>query len=146
MVAGSALGVHWKQFIAECGIENGCQFVTQFFLNPPDCLYTKKSWEFLQSYSKTKEKPNKYELFWVLSKFGEARVTKKLRTMSWMTAFFSLFRLNKQRYLPLSFVRIVRKCTTGSVVVHSIGTSRRWHVLPSKKCLLLLLPMPSNRV
>ena len=31
------------QFIAECGIEYGCQIVTQFFLNPPDCLYTKKS-------------------------------------------------------------------------------------------------------
>ena len=40
------------QFIAECGIEYGLQFVTQFFLNSPDCLYTKKSWEFLQSYEK----------------------------------------------------------------------------------------------
>ena len=32
-----------EQFIAERGIEYGCQFVTQFFLNSPDCLYTKKS-------------------------------------------------------------------------------------------------------
>ena len=50
---GSLSGVHWKQFIAECGIEYGCQFVTPFSLNPPDCLYTKKSREFLQSYEKT---------------------------------------------------------------------------------------------
>jgi hypothetical protein len=41
------------QFIAECGIEYGLQFVTQFFLNPPDCLYTKKFCDFLQSYEKT---------------------------------------------------------------------------------------------
>jgi hypothetical protein len=40
------------QFIAECGIEYGLQFVTQFFLNSPDCLYTKKSCEFFQSYKK----------------------------------------------------------------------------------------------
>jgi hypothetical protein len=31
------------QFIAECGIEYGCQFVTLFFFNPPDSLYTKKA-------------------------------------------------------------------------------------------------------
>jgi hypothetical protein len=52
---GSASGVHWKQFIAECGIEYGCQIVTQIFINSPDCLYTKKSWEFLQSYEKNME-------------------------------------------------------------------------------------------
>ena len=52
---GPASGVLWMQFIAECGIEYGCQFVTQIFLNPPDCLYTKKSWEILQSYKKTLE-------------------------------------------------------------------------------------------
>ena len=31
------------QFIAEYGIEYGLQFVTQIFLNSPDCLYIKKS-------------------------------------------------------------------------------------------------------
>ena len=57
--AGSASGVHWMQFIAECGIEYGCQIVTLFFLNLPDCLYTKKSWEFLQSYEKSSEMQKK---------------------------------------------------------------------------------------
>ena len=42
-----------EQFIAERGIEYGLQFVTQFFLNSPDCLYLKKSSEFLQSYEKS---------------------------------------------------------------------------------------------
>ena len=60
---GSLSGVHWKQFIAECGIEYGCQFVTQFFLNPPDCLYTKKSWEILQSYEKSSAKQRNSFLF-----------------------------------------------------------------------------------
>ena len=41
------------QFIAKCGIEYGCQFVTQFFLNLPDSLYTKKSKKSFQSYSNT---------------------------------------------------------------------------------------------
>jgi hypothetical protein len=41
-----------KQFIAERGIENGLQFVTRISLNFPDCLYLKKSCEFLQSYEK----------------------------------------------------------------------------------------------
>jgi hypothetical protein len=40
------------QFIAKCGIEYGLQFVTQFFLNPLDCLYTKKSKKSFQSYKK----------------------------------------------------------------------------------------------
>ena len=46
------VGCSLTQFIAECGIEYGRQFVTQFFLNPPDCLYTKKFCDFLQSYEK----------------------------------------------------------------------------------------------
>ena len=46
------LQVFIEQFIAERGIEYGLQFVTQFFLNSPDCLYLKKSYEFLQSYDK----------------------------------------------------------------------------------------------
>jgi len=64
---GTSSGVHWKQFIAECGIEYSCQFVTQFFLNPPDCLYTKKSWEFLQSYKKKEIAPSFWEIFGVIS-------------------------------------------------------------------------------
>jgi len=48
-----------EQFIAECRIENGLQFVTRFFLNSPDCLYLKKSCEFLQSFGKTREEQNK---------------------------------------------------------------------------------------
>ena len=69
---GSASGVHWMHFIAECGIEYGFQFVTQFFLNLPDCLYTKKSWEFLQSYKKTSGEQNKFICFFfrVPSKFA----------------------------------------------------------------------------
>ena len=39
-----------EQFIAERGIEYGLQIVTSFFLNPPDGLYLKKSYEFLQCY------------------------------------------------------------------------------------------------
>ena len=49
------LRVFIEQFIAERGIEYGLQFVTQFFLNSPDCLYLKKSYEFLQSYEKKRE-------------------------------------------------------------------------------------------
>ena len=52
-----------EQFIAERGIEYGLQFVTQFFLNFPDCLYTKKSWEFLQSYEKTRAKQKNFSFF-----------------------------------------------------------------------------------
>jgi len=52
-----------EQFIPERGIEYGLQFVTQIFLNFPDCLYLKRSYNFLQSYEKTKEKPNLFELF-----------------------------------------------------------------------------------
>ena len=51
---GSASGAHWKQFIAERGIEYGLQFVTPFFINSPNCLYTKKSSNFLQSYEKSR--------------------------------------------------------------------------------------------
>jgi hypothetical protein len=45
------------QFIAECGIEYGLQIVIQFFFNPPDCLYLKKSIKFLQSYEKSSKEP-----------------------------------------------------------------------------------------
>ena len=38
-----SIGCSLMQIIAECGIEYGCQIVTQFFLNSPDCLYAKKS-------------------------------------------------------------------------------------------------------
>ena len=38
-----------EQFIAERGIENGLQSVTQKILKSPDCLYLKKSCKFLQS-------------------------------------------------------------------------------------------------
>ena len=52
--AGDSLsGAHWKQFIAERGIEYGLQIVTRFFLNSPDSLYLKKSCKFLQSYEKS---------------------------------------------------------------------------------------------
>ena len=43
-----------EQFIAERGIEYGLQFVTQKILNPPDCLYRKKSCEFLHCYEKSR--------------------------------------------------------------------------------------------
>jgi len=46
------LRVFIEQFIAERGIEYGLQIVTRKFLNPPDCLYLKKSCKFLQSYKK----------------------------------------------------------------------------------------------
>jgi hypothetical protein len=41
-----------EQFIAEHGIEYDLQFVTPFFLNSLECLYTKKACKFLQSYEK----------------------------------------------------------------------------------------------
>jgi hypothetical protein len=80
---GSLSGVLWMQFIAECGIEYGCQIVTQFFLNLPDCLYLKKSWEFLQSYEKSREMQKKSALFFSFprrSNFGKAKITKKSRS------------------------------------------------------------------
>jgi len=36
-------------------IEYGCQFVTPFSFNSPDCLYIKKSCDFFQSYGKRSE-------------------------------------------------------------------------------------------
>jgi hypothetical protein len=46
------------QFIAECGIEYGCQFVTQIFVNPPDCLYTKEKLQILPKLPKIVVKNN----------------------------------------------------------------------------------------
>ena len=57
------VGCSLTQFIAECGIEYGRQFVTHFFLNPPDCLYTKKFCDFFQSYGKTSAEQNKLVCF-----------------------------------------------------------------------------------
>ncbi len=67
------------QFIAECGIEYGLQFVTQFFLNSPDCLYIKKYCNFLQSYKKSRAIQNKFAFIFIAeqSNFGRAKVTKK---------------------------------------------------------------------
>jgi len=68
------------QFVAECRIENGLQFVTQKILNPPDCLYLKESCKFLQSYEKTSEIQKEKTLFFLFPSeinFGEAKVTKK---------------------------------------------------------------------
>ena len=68
-------GVHWVHFIAECGIEYGLQFVTQFFLNSPDCLYTKKSWEFFQSYEKkvrNTKRIHKFFVLWLRRKFSKS--------------------------------------------------------------------------
>ena len=58
---GLASGVLWlakrakhdyidKQIKAECGIENRLLFVTQIFLNPPNCLYLQKVCDFIQKY------------------------------------------------------------------------------------------------
>ena len=77
MVAGSASGVHWMQFIAECGIEYGCQFVTLFSFNSPDCLYTKKFCDFFQSYEKTRAEQNKLDYFLCRVHCNLFRVTKK---------------------------------------------------------------------
>ena len=52
MAGDPSSGAHWKQFIAERGIENGLQSVTQKILKSPDCLYLKKSCKFVQSYKK----------------------------------------------------------------------------------------------
>ena len=38
------------QFVAERRIENGLQFVTPIFLNPPHCLYIKKNCFSFQNY------------------------------------------------------------------------------------------------
>ena len=64
MAGGSSSGVHWMQFIAEWRIENGLQFVTRFLLNSPDGLYIKKSYEFLQSYEKSRVEQKKLFLFY----------------------------------------------------------------------------------
>ena len=63
------------QFIAKCGIEYGLQFVTQFFLNPLDCLYTKKSKKSFQSYEKSSEMQKKSQILFSFprqSNFGKA--------------------------------------------------------------------------
>ena len=65
-------------FIAECGIEYGFQFVTQFSLNPPDCLYTKKFCDFLQSHEKSREEQNKLACF-----FFRDGVTSRSRPQSY---------------------------------------------------------------
>ena len=51
------------QFVAERGIENGLQIVTPIFLNPLNCLYTKKDCKFFQSYEKSSAIQNKSHLF-----------------------------------------------------------------------------------
>jgi len=53
------IGCSFRQFIAEQRIENGLLSVTQKILNPTNCLYTKESYEFLQSYEKSSEMQNK---------------------------------------------------------------------------------------
>ena len=57
------LRVFIEQFIAERGIEYGLQFVTRFFFNSSDCLYLKKSYEFLQSYKKSSAKQKEFVIF-----------------------------------------------------------------------------------
>ena len=47
------IGCSFRQFIAEQRIENGLLSVTQKILNPTNCLYTKESCDFLQSYEKS---------------------------------------------------------------------------------------------
>ena len=46
------IGCSFRQFIAEQRIENGLLSVTLKILNLPNCLHTKESCEFLQSYEK----------------------------------------------------------------------------------------------
>ena len=50
------------QFVAEHRIENGLQIVTLKILNLSNRLYIKKSCKFLQSYEKTSDKSNLFEL------------------------------------------------------------------------------------
>jgi len=52
-----------KQFVAARGSENGLYIVIRFFINLPNCLYIKKDCDFLQSYGKTREKPNFFDYF-----------------------------------------------------------------------------------
>jgi hypothetical protein len=71
--------------VEECGIEYGRQFVTQFFLNPPDCLYTKKFCDFLQSYEKTRAEQRNSFLFlprWSNFTMRDGKVTKKMRNFA----------------------------------------------------------------
>ena len=51
------------QFVAERGIENGLQIVTPIFLNPLNCLYTKKDCNFFQSYEKSRAEQKKHVSF-----------------------------------------------------------------------------------
>ena len=47
------IGCSFRQFIAEQRIENGLLSVTQKILNLTNCLYTKESCDFFQSYEKS---------------------------------------------------------------------------------------------
>ena len=53
---GSSSGVHWMHFIAECGIEYGCQFVNQFFLYPPQTAFIQRKAEKSCKVTKKREK------------------------------------------------------------------------------------------
>ena len=68
-----------RQITAEWGNENCCQFVTQIFLNPPNCLCLQIFCDFIQSYEiseRNTKKPPFFFYFRTKSKFGAATVTK----------------------------------------------------------------------
>jgi len=70
------------QFIAECGIEYGCQFVTPFSFNSPDCLYTKEK---LQILPKLRKKLVKAKRFWKINAIRPVIKAKRGRT--WKFSF-----------------------------------------------------------
>ena len=55
-----------KQITAEWGNENCCQFVTQIFLNPPNCLYLQKVCDFIQNYKIILAIPNLTPIIYLL--------------------------------------------------------------------------------
>ena len=114
---GSASGAHWKQFIAERGIEYGLQFVTPFLINYTNCLYTKKSSKFLQSYEKTREKPKLFEL-----SSSKSRASRNLWPRTRSTSFFNnicfistgnMSWIQVKVLLPHLFLKLWYRCDNG---------------------------------
>ena len=55
-----------RQIMAEWGNENRCQFVTQIFLNPWNCLYLQKVCDFIQFYEIILAIPNLTPIIYLL--------------------------------------------------------------------------------
>ena len=114
-----------EQFIAERGIEYGLQIVTRKFLNPPDCLYLKKSCKFLQSYEKLREEQNKLICFFFRDRVVSLTKAKKF-------AIFDGKDTKKTREMQSNFRKVrIRFCYTFLrnliAILHAIRRSFPYH-------------------